>query len=117
MIFKLRSYTKEELEGKELVNIHVDTLFGNGNYTAKPLHVEKFSNKVIVLKGGGRIPYHEVGSYKKYSRFVCPKEDVEEIFKMYQEVAVVNLEMQVDTLNKRIEDTKNAKLTIVGEEK
>lgn len=110
---RLKHYTREDLEGKELYLINSRPW--SKRILVEKLKVSKVTDKTIVLVGGGRIPVAEAGLNKQYSRLVCPKEDIEEIVKLYKESMVKMYQKEISNLEEQIEEFKDCKIQIKGE--
>jgi hypothetical protein len=105
---QLKTYTKEDLEGKELVKIN--SFLWDGKVLVDSIKVTKITDKTVMLYGGGRIPISEVGLNKTFGRLICPKEDLEEIVAKYKEVMTGMYREEISKLEQKIEELQSAKI-------
>lgn len=109
---RLKHYTKEDLEGKELYLINH---YRSKSIFVEKLKVSKITDKTVVLVGGGRLPVNEIGLNKQYGRLACPKEDIEEIVNLYKESMVNMYQKEISRLEEEIQAFKEAEIQIKGE--
>ena len=108
---RLKNYTKEDLEGKELYIIRQYSW--QSKIEVKKLDVVKITDKTIMLYGGGRIPIEEVGLNKQYGRLVCPKEDIEYIVSEFKKAMNDMYQKEITRLQDEAIELNRASIEIV----
>lgn len=107
---RIKSYTKQDLEGKELFLIR--SWWFSDRIDVQKLDVDKVTDKTVMLAGGGRLPIDEVGLNKEHGRLVCPKEDIDEVVDGFRKSMTKMYQEEIDRLNEEIYNLNNARINI-----
>ena len=109
---KLKEYTKQDLEGKELVLITYDSGYFDKKpcFNIRPFKVAKITDKTVLGISGSRIPLDEVAVLKPFGRLICAREDVEEVITKYKEVTINQLHEQIEKNKKDMLDYAKAEI-------
>jgi hypothetical protein len=102
--FRFKNYTKEDLEGKELVELFLSLYRKTAEIS--PLKIAKFQDKQLVTVGGSRKRFADFGLLN-YSTILLPKEDAEACLKEFKEQQIWHWEDKIKRVQEELEIIKN----------
>lgn len=113
---RLKHYTMEEIEGKELVSLDINEW--RDTYEVKPITISRTTSKTIYYVNtrgrGAQIRIRDMG-YKSYSAVICLKEDVPALVGEYKQRKLGEYLNDIENIKEKITLIENLKEEVDNE--